>query len=715
MRRDLRRHPVGLGLRPARRRAQGEHQAPVVALDGAARATTWSASTPASSCRARRGRPAATSTTFTDPLTECQSCHKRFRADHLQEEYAEKKGIDDPDTVDLDDAGLPQLRHPRRLDRAAPVLQPAQDLPRRHRGRVRAALPAPRDRAGHLPQLRQRRDQLAARSRRSASPRSARASATRSRPATSSSAPASSSRWRWSSSSSRARTRSGTSTGSTSAPAGTSTSASTPTTCATTSTRRRSSATTPSGPSTSSTASASPGAEWGELEGIANRTDFDLQTSTASTPARTCPTSTRPPTSATCPTSSSRRPASSRSLMTFLVDAYTEDEAPNTKGGVDKRIVLQLDPRLAPVKVAVLPLSRNADLSPKAATSPPSCAGSWNVDFDDSGAIGRRYRRQDEIGTPYCVTVDFDTLDDDAVTVRERDTMKQERIAARPASRRTSPSASSAADPSARHNGRVLRTAARSRAAVLLAAATLLAGVLGRRRATPDGGRVRVDQRRRRASASGSESAAPYAPGPRRRRAHRPRAASSRLGEHGHGRLRAAPGRRSACSTSRCSRLEQTPIQEVVRRLAARRQPDRRPTPYFVRATVTQRRRRRTSAGSRIPLYVVDGANTLVEASDVRQRVQAVPEPGRCPTKFSPARRRRSAWSTSCPSRATLTAVSFRPTQDFDPITWTGEVEQPKPPKPDKPAKGEQGRPGRPADRLTVIRASGRRDHNGAA
>ena len=69
--------------------------------------------------------------TFSDPLTECQSCHKRFRADHLQEEYAEKKGIDDPDTVDLADAGLPELRHPRRVDRAAPVLRPAEDLPRR--------------------------------------------------------------------------------------------------------------------------------------------------------------------------------------------------------------------------------------------------------------------------------------------------------------------------------------------------------------------------------------------------------------------------------------------------------------------------------------------------------------------------------------------------------------------------------------------------------
>ncbi len=114
--------------------------------------------------------------------------------------------------------------------------------------------------------------------------------------------------------------------------------------------------------------------------------------------------------------------------MTFLVDAWSEDEAPNTKGGVDKRTVLRLDPRLAPVKVAVLPLSRNADLSPKARDLAMELRKRWNVEFDDSGAIGRRYRRQDEIGTPYCVTVDFDTLDDQAVTVRERDSMQQERV-----------------------------------------------------------------------------------------------------------------------------------------------------------------------------------------------------------------------------------------------------------------------------------------------
>jgi glycyl-tRNA synthetase len=169
------------------------------------------------------------------------------------------------------------------------------------------------------------------------------------------------------------------------------------------------------------------GSEWGELEGIANRTDFDLTTHSQASGAdlsyfdqanneRYVPYVIEP------------AAGLSRSLMTFLVDAYTEDEAPNTKGGVDKRTVLRLDPRLAPVKVAVLPLSRNEDLTPKAKALATELRQLWNVEFDDSGAIGRRYRRQDEIGTPYCVTVDFDSLEDGAATVRERDSMSQERI-----------------------------------------------------------------------------------------------------------------------------------------------------------------------------------------------------------------------------------------------------------------------------------------------
>ena len=169
------------------------------------------------------------------------------------------------------------------------------------------------------------------------------------------------------------------------------------------------------------------GNEWGELEGIANRTDFDLSTHSEHSGTdlsyfdqakgeRYVPYVIEPAAGLT------------RSLMTFLVEAYTEDEAPNTKGGVDKRTVLKLDPRLAPVKVAVLPLSRNEALSPKARDLAAALRKHWNVDFDDAQAIGRRYRRQDEIGTPFCVTVDFDTLDDGAVTIRERDTMSQERV-----------------------------------------------------------------------------------------------------------------------------------------------------------------------------------------------------------------------------------------------------------------------------------------------
>ena len=78
--------------------------------------------------------------------------------------------------------------------------------------------------------------------------------------------------------------------------------------------------------------------------------------------------------------------------------------------------------------MAVLPLSRNADLSPKARDIAGQLRKNWSIDFDDAGAIGRRYRRQDEIGTPYCITIDFETLEDNAVTIRDRDTMAQERI-----------------------------------------------------------------------------------------------------------------------------------------------------------------------------------------------------------------------------------------------------------------------------------------------
>ncbi|CAB4677318.1 MAG: glycine--tRNA ligase [Actinobacteria bacterium] len=169
------------------------------------------------------------------------------------------------------------------------------------------------------------------------------------------------------------------------------------------------------------------GSEWAELEGIANRTDFDLTTHGEHSGTdlsyfdqekneRWVPYVIEP------------AAGLSRAVLAFLLDSYAEDEAPNAKGGVDTRTVLRFDPRLAPVKAAVLPLSRNADLSPKAKDLAADLRKRWNVDFDDAGAIGRRYRRQDEVGTPFCITVDFETLEDQAVTIRERDTMQQERI-----------------------------------------------------------------------------------------------------------------------------------------------------------------------------------------------------------------------------------------------------------------------------------------------
>jgi glycyl-tRNA synthetase len=169
------------------------------------------------------------------------------------------------------------------------------------------------------------------------------------------------------------------------------------------------------------------GTEWGELEGIANRTDFDLSTHSkasgqdlsyldAESGERFVPYVIEPAAGV------------DRAMLMFLLDAYSEDEAPDAKGKLEKRTVLRLDHRLAPVKVAVLPLSRHADLSPKARDVAALLRKHWNAEFDDASAIGRRYRRQDEIGTPFCVTVDFETLADQAVTVRERDSMHQDRV-----------------------------------------------------------------------------------------------------------------------------------------------------------------------------------------------------------------------------------------------------------------------------------------------
>ena len=364
---------------------------------------------------------------FTDPLTECMSCHKRFRADHLQESYASKKGLDDPDSVSMDDVACPNCG-----------TRGAWTQPRPFNGMLKTFLGVVEDETG-LHYLRPETaqgiflnfvnvlntsrkkppfgiGQLGKAFRNEITPGNF-IFRTREfemmemeffvQPGTDE---------EWHQTWIDLRTEWYVDLGIDRSnlrhfehPA-----------------EKRSHYSTRTvdieyrfGFS---------GSEWGELEGIANRTDYDLRQHSEfsgedlsyfdqASGERWFPYVIEPAAGAT------------RSLMAFLVDAYTEDEAPNAKGGMDKRTVLKLDPRLAPVKAAVLPLSRHGDLSPKARDLAADLRQAWNVDFDDAGAIGRRYRRQDEIGTPFCVTVDFDTLDDQAVTVRQRDSMSQQRVA----------------------------------------------------------------------------------------------------------------------------------------------------------------------------------------------------------------------------------------------------------------------------------------------
>ena len=167
---------------------------------------------------------------------------------------------------------------------------------------------------------------------------------------------------------------------------------------------------------------------WGEIQGIANRTDFDLK---AHSKASGVDLTYFDEESGKHITPFVIEPSAGvdRILLTILIDAYREEEAPTAGGKREKRVLLRLHPSLAPVKVAVLPLSRNERLVPKAREVYDLVRSHFVTQYDDAQSIGRRYRRQDEIGTPLCVTVDFDTLDsDNAVTIRDRDTMDQVRI-----------------------------------------------------------------------------------------------------------------------------------------------------------------------------------------------------------------------------------------------------------------------------------------------
>jgi len=162
---------------------------------------------------------------------------------------------------------------------------------------------------------------------------------------------------------------------------------------------------------------------WGELWGIADRTDFDLKSHQnesgeamdyfdPETNEKYIPYVVEPSLGA------------DRVALAFLIEAYDEEVVDEAKN--DVRVVLHLHPALAPIKAAILPLSKK--LSPQAEEVFAELSKYYRVDFDEAGSIGKRYRRQDEIGTPYCITYDFDSLEDGCVTVRERDSMEQVRL-----------------------------------------------------------------------------------------------------------------------------------------------------------------------------------------------------------------------------------------------------------------------------------------------
>jgi len=172
-----------------------------------------------------------------------------------------------------------------------------------------------------------------------------------------------------------------------------------------------------------------PFAGWSELEGIANRQDFDLKQHAKYSGqdlnyvdednSKFIPFVIEPSAGA------------DRTVLTVLVDAYTEiagGRTTTTESNKEIEVVMKFDKKLAPVKIAVLPLSKKPELNKPARELFDILRQNWVCQYDEIASIGRRYRRQDEIGTPYCVTFDFESLDDKAVTVRDRDTMKQERI-----------------------------------------------------------------------------------------------------------------------------------------------------------------------------------------------------------------------------------------------------------------------------------------------
>jgi glycyl-tRNA synthetase len=161
---------------------------------------------------------------------------------------------------------------------------------------------------------------------------------------------------------------------------------------------------------------------WSELEGIANRTDYDLKQHAAYS-GENLEYFDQATGEGYIPYVIEPAVGPDRIMLAFLVDAYTEEEV---RG--EERTVLKLHPRIAPTKAAVFPLSKKEPVSTIARELYDDLKGDYRIFYDDSGSIGRRYRRQDEAGTPFCVTVDFDTIEDKQVTIRDRDTLEQERV-----------------------------------------------------------------------------------------------------------------------------------------------------------------------------------------------------------------------------------------------------------------------------------------------
>ena len=162
---------------------------------------------------------------------------------------------------------------------------------------------------------------------------------------------------------------------------------------------------------------------WGELETISNRTDYDLKAHIEKS-GKDLSYYDQPNNKRYVPFVVEPAMGADRSALAFLIDAYDEEEVNN-----DTRVVLRFHPAIAPYQIAILPLSRNAKLTPKAREVYDLVRSRFSTQYDETQSIGRRYRRQDEIGTPLCVTVDFETVEsDNAVTIRHRDTMAQIRV-----------------------------------------------------------------------------------------------------------------------------------------------------------------------------------------------------------------------------------------------------------------------------------------------